>query len=118
MRALYRVLKILAFALATLVVGFLIGRARGSDNVPDGAPAAVGHELHATARQICLGFPGARFLIPATRLKSVTNDPAHCPGTGTNPNLHYRATVQRYTLFGIPAGQYEVRCGGLEVACR
>lgn len=117
MRSPYRVLKILGIALGTLVIGFLTARARASNDVPNGAPAEVGHELHAIARGICLAYPGAQLMIPATRLRSITNDPAHCRGTGSNPNLRYRASVQSYTLFGIPAGQYEVRCGGLEVNC-
>ena len=118
MRTTHHVLRNMGVALATLAIGFLTARARASDDVPDGAPTDLAHELHATARGICLAHPVAQLMIPATRLRSVTSDPAHCPGTGSNPNMRYRASVQSFTFFGIPAGQYDVRCGGLEVNCR
>jgi len=117
MQSRQRAIASVGIALGTLVIGFLIARARSSDGVPDGVPTEVGRQLHATARGICLAYPGAQLVFPATRLRSITSDPAHCLGTGSNPNMRYRASVQAYTLFGIPAGQYEVRCGGLEVNC-
>ena len=118
MRTTHRILRNMGVALGTLALGFLTARARASDDVPDGASIEAGRELHATARGICLAHPVAQLMIPATRLRSVTSDPAHCPSTGSNPNMRYRASVQSFTFFGIPAGQYEIRCGGLEVNCR
>src|SRR5687768_11679410 len=73
---------------------------------PDPAIGAVAVAAHQAA-WIHNDNPIGRLLTPAAKVKRVWRDAGHCPPSdpgGREPFADYRAEVQFYTYFGIPAG--------------
>ena len=54
--------------------------------------------------------PLERWITPGVRVTSVAREPGHCTGDPRELG-EYRATVRTYTLFAIPAAEFEASCG-------